>query len=77
MRPDGSAGTTGSVVTDTGVRYPVPDAGTAQVLGLPDAPTPAPAAVLAALPVGPVLDRDDALVVRDVITTGAPQPGEG
>ena len=76
VRPDGSGSTTGSLVAGTGVRFAIPDAGTARVLGLPDIPAPAPAAVLAALPAGPVLDRQDALLGRDVITTGPSQSGE-
>lgn len=55
-----------SYVTDAGVRFPIADGPTAQMLGLSAAPAPAPWPVIALLPVGPLLARDAALVARDL-----------
>jgi type VII secretion protein EccB len=65
VRVDGIAGTR-YLVTDTGVRFAVRDDEAARDLGLPAA-TPAPWPVLAALPSGPELSRQDASVARDVV----------
>jgi type VII secretion protein EccB len=54
------------LVTDAGVRFPVRDSATA-ALGLTGAPVAAPWAILGALPSGPELARDAALVRRDVL----------
>lgn len=54
-----------TIVSDTGVRYDVPDAETAAMLGLGGTPTPVDAGVLDRLPSGPRLDRESALVARD------------
>ncbi|ORB28791.1 type VII secretion protein EccB [Mycolicibacterium parafortuitum] len=59
------------LVTDTGTRYGIRDAGTATALGLPDDPVPAPWPVLALLPAGPELSRDAALRTG---TSPPPQP---
>lgn len=72
----GSAATrtaTGSVVADTGVRYPVGDADAARVLGLPEHPEPGPWPLLTLLPSGPELRRDAALVARDVAAEVPPR----
>jgi type VII secretion protein EccB len=71
VRSSGLAASTGSVITDTGVRFPVGDAEAVRVLGLPEHPEPAPWSLLALLPAGPELRRDAALVARDVV---APTP---
>lgn len=52
-------------VTDAGVRHRVPDAETAQILGLAPA-QPAPWSVVSLLPSGPSLSREAALLARDV-----------
>jgi type VII secretion protein EccB len=54
------------LVTDAGVRFPVGDSATAG-LGLTEAPVAAPWAIVGALPSGPELARDAALVRRDVL----------
>lgn len=54
-----------TIVSDTGVRFDVPDAGTAAVLGLGGTPVPVDGGVLDRLPAGPRLDRESALVARD------------
>ena len=54
-----------TIVADTGVRFDVPDAPTAAVLGLGGAPVPVDTAILDRLPAGPRLDRGSALVARD------------
>ena len=54
------------LVTDAGVRFPVNDSAVA-ALGLTGTPAPAPWAIIGALPVGPELVRDAALVGRDVL----------
>jgi len=78
VRPDGIGSPLGSVVADTGVRFPLADIEAIRTLGLPGAAAPAPWAVLSALPVGPELSRDAALVARDVIPPAGPaQPGQG
>jgi type VII secretion protein EccB len=59
-------GGTRYLVTDAGVRFPVPDSA-AEALGLTDAPAAAPWAIVGALPSGPELARDAALVRRDVL----------
>ena len=78
VRPDGIGSPLGSVVADTGVRFPLADTEAIRTLGLPESAVPAPWAVLSALPVGPELSRDAALVARDVIPAAGPaQPGQG
>lgn len=54
-----------TIVSDTGVRFDVPDAPTAAVLGLGGTPAPVDGGVLDRLPAGPRLDRESALVARD------------
>lgn len=71
----GAAGVTGSLVADTGVRYPVADTDAARVLGLPDHPEPAPWPLVTMLPSGPELRRDAALLARDVQPSGPPGAG--
>ncbi|MCH9768255.1 MAG: type VII secretion protein EccB [Actinomycetia bacterium] len=65
----GSGQSTGSLflVTDSGVRYGIRDSEAASILGLTDAPQPAPWPMLALLPQGPELSRSGASVTRDVI----------
>jgi type VII secretion protein EccB len=77
VRPEGGASLTGAVVVDTGVRYPVADAEATRVLALPERASPAPWGLLSALPAGPVLSRDGALVARDVVSERTSQPGDG
>lgn len=52
-------------VSDSGVRYGVPDAKTAQMLGLMHQPRPVAWSVLAAIPAGPDLSRSAASMTRD------------
>ena len=54
-----------TVVSDTGVRFDLPDAETAAVLGVGGTPVPVDAGTLDRLPAGPRLDRASALVTRD------------
>lgn len=54
-----------TVVSDTGVRFDVPDADTAAVLGVGGTPVTVDAGTLDRLPAGPRLDRASALVSRD------------
>lgn len=65
-----------TIVSDTGVRFDVPDAPTAASLGVGGAPVPVDAGVLDRLPAGPRLDRDAALVARDGTDLGALGAGE-
>ncbi|MRH89365.1 type VII secretion protein EccB [Nocardia sp. SYP-A9097] len=53
-------------VTDTGVRFGIPDAATAAMLGLTE-PKLAPWQIVGQLPSGPMLDRSSALIARDVV----------
>ena len=62
------------LVTDAGVRFAVHDSATAAALGLTGAPAVAPWSLIAALPAGPELARDAALVARDVVGDGPPAP---
>jgi type VII secretion protein EccB len=54
------------LITDAGVRFPVRDSAVA-ALGLTGAPAAAPRAIIGALPEGPELSRDAALISRDVL----------
>jgi type VII secretion protein EccB len=65
VRGNGRVGTR-YLVTDTGVRFAIHDDDAARDLGLPAA-IPAPWPVLAALPSGPELSRQDASLSRDTI----------
>ncbi|MFE9789620.1 type VII secretion protein EccB [Nocardia salmonicida] len=56
-------------VTDTGVRFGIPDIATAVVLGQRAEPKPVPWQIISQLPAGPSLDRRSALVAMDVIRT--------
>lgn len=53
------------LVSDTGVRYGIPDMETAGVLGLAGDPDPAPNAIISLLPIGPKLSRVAALLAHD------------
>lgn len=70
MPPGRSLDVTGGgaryLVTDAGVRFPVRDSAVA-ALGLTGPPAAAPWAIVGALPAGPELARDAALVRRDVL----------
>jgi type VII secretion protein EccB len=66
VRANGRAGAR-YLVTDTGVRFAVRDDDAAHDLGLPVAAIPAPWSMLAALPFGPELSRQNASVARDTI----------
>ena len=74
VRGSGRIGTR-YLVADTGVRFAIHDDDAAHDLGLP-APTLAPWPVLATLPSGPELSRQNALVAWDTIP-GPPQPTLG
>lgn len=54
-----------TIVADTGVRFDVPDAETAAILGIGGSPSPVDGGTLDRLPAGPRLDRVSALVARD------------
>ncbi len=58
------------MVTDTGVRFAIHDDEAAHLLGLPAVAAAAPWPVLAALPCGPELSRENASVARDVVASG-------
>ena len=75
VSPAGTGAATGSLVADTGVRYPIADTDAVRVLGLPDHPEPAPWPLLTLLPSGPELRRDAALVARDVLAADPPRTG--
>lgn len=64
--PDGSR----YLITDTGVRFAVHDDQAAHDLGLPAAAIPAPWPILAELPAGPELSRQQASVLRDTLLPG-------
>ncbi|MEU7145830.1 type VII secretion protein EccB [Nocardia sp. NPDC046473] len=53
-------------VTDTGIRFGIPDAATAAMLGLSE-PKLVPWQLLSQLPPGPMLDRQSALIARDTV----------
>lgn len=59
-------GGTRYLITDTGVRFAIPDDDTARALGLAAA-APAPWPVLRVLPLGPQLSRQGASVARDTV----------
>jgi hypothetical protein len=67
-RPAGA----GYLITETGVRFTVDDAAAARSLGLPETPAGVPWPMLAGLPAGPRLSRQQALLARDVVP---PPPG--
>ncbi|MGC5246950.1 type VII secretion protein EccB [Gordonia sp. DT219] len=54
-------------LSDSGVRFGIADLVTGKILGLGDAPAPAPWAVVSLLTPGPTLSRRDALVAHDAI----------
>ncbi|MCW2685664.1 MAG: type secretion protein, partial [Mycobacterium sp.] len=62
------------LVTDTGVRFGLPDASAAQVLGLSTPAVPTPWPILTLLPYGAELSRGGALIGRDGITTAGGVP---
>lgn len=71
-----------TIVSDTGVRFDVPDPETAAVLGVGGVPVPVDGGILDRLPAGPRLDVGSALVSRDgsdleSIGNGATVPAGG
>jgi type VII secretion protein EccB len=68
---DNNRGGARYVVTDAGVRFGIHDDEAARALGLPAVPAVAPWPVLAALPQGPELSRQNASVARDTVATGS------
>jgi ESX secretion system ATPase EccB len=58
------------LITDTGVRFAIDDDDAAHDLGLPNIAIPAPWPILATLPSGPELSREQALVARDTVAAG-------
>jgi type VII secretion protein EccB len=64
----GTGATARYLITDAGVRFPVSDSAVA-ALGLAGTPAVAPWAIIGALPAGPELERDAALVGRDVLVS--------
>ncbi|MBW0017218.1 MAG: type VII secretion protein EccB [Mycobacterium sp.] len=71
LAQDAAGDATRFLVTDTGVRFAVHDEDAARALGL-GTPTPALWPVLATLPCGPELSRQNASVARDTVVVGAP-----
>jgi len=57
-------------ISDTGIRYGIPDLATAKILGLPDTPKPAPWEIIGRLAGGPTLSRDAAMIAHDTLPTG-------
>ncbi|MQY22477.1 type VII secretion protein EccB [Nocardia macrotermitis] len=62
-------------ITDTGVRFGVPDAATAAMLGLSD-PKLAPWQIVSRLPTGPMLDRQAALIAHDTLAAASSGPAD-
>ncbi|QIS02308.1 type VII secretion protein EccB [Nocardia brasiliensis] len=69
IEPDSSRRDGLFYITDTGVRFGIPDAATAAVLGLTQ-PKSAPWQIISQLPAGPMLDRQSALIARDIVAAG-------
>lgn len=69
---DGTRAGTRFLVTESGVRFAIHDDEAAHDLGLTAAPVAAPWPVLATLPSGPELGRQQASVARDVVVAGLP-----
>lgn len=69
----GQAGGVAYLIGDTGMRFTLADAAAARSLGLPVVPTAVPWPMLAGLPAGPLLGREQALSARD----GVPGPPPG
>jgi type VII secretion protein EccB len=70
--PAGQAGGTGEIwlVTDQGVRYPVPSVEIASALGIGTQFDPAPQTIMNIMPIGPALDPAEAIRTFDTIDTG-------
>ena len=64
----GHAGGAGYLIADGGVRFTIDDDDAARRLGLPATAAGVPWAMLAGLPAGPRLSRDQALLGRDVVS---------
>lgn len=64
----GRAGGVGYLVAETGVRFTVDDDAAARSLGLPPVAAGVPWPMLAGLPAGPRLSREQALLARDVVS---------
>ncbi|MEB3019735.1 type VII secretion protein EccB [[Mycobacterium] crassicus] len=75
VRGAGASGQPGGaayLIAETGERFTVADAGAARDLGLPAVPTAVPWPMLAGLPAGPLLGRQQALSVGDVVSRPPP-----
>jgi len=70
VHPDTGVRDTGTVITSTGVRFRIADAGAAGALGLPTDSEPAPWQLIEQLPAGPELSRAAALIAHDVLGPG-------
>ncbi|OBH16012.1 type VII secretion protein EccB [Mycolicibacter sinensis] len=68
----GRTGGAGYLIDETGVRFTVEDTAAARSLGLPETPAGVPWPMLAGLPAGPRLSREQALLAHDVVL---PAPG--
>ncbi|GFG68308.1 type VII secretion protein EccB [Mycolicibacter senuensis] len=68
----GRGGGAGYLIAETGVRFTVDGDAAARSLGLPSVAAGVPWPMLAGLPAGPRLSREQALLARDVV---APSPG--
>lgn len=76
-RGTATRGSVMTIVSDTGVRFDIPDPETAAVLGIGGAPVPVDGGVLDRLPAGPRLDLESALVSRDGSELEALGDGQG
>lgn len=70
MGPDSARRGSLFFVGDNGIRYGVPDAGVATMLGLPEKPQLAPWPIVGQLVPGPTLSSRDALVSHDSLPSG-------
>lgn len=68
----GQAGGAGYLIAETGVRFTVGDDAAARSLGLPAVAAGVPWSMLAGLPAGPQLSREQALLARDVVAGRKP-----
>jgi type VII secretion protein EccB len=60
-------------IADTGIRYGIPDAATAKMLGFTGKPKPAPWQIISQLVPGPELTRDAAMIAHDTLAASPDQ----
>lgn len=78
--PDSARAESRFYLSDSGIRFGVPDPATGQILGLGESPAPVPWSAATLLAAGPTLSRHAALVAHDTIAANAagvsiPDPG--